>query len=342
MMSKTFEYVAQPVMHELCKPLILRGTRLLSVFLIVCLNIFSSSLPLQAEPVDVNFRPRVALAMGGGGTRGVAHIGVLRVLVREGIPIDCIAGTSIGAIVGGLYSAGVPIDKIESIFRTKSILRHFDTVPLSLRVALIPLFLLPRLVGWRPYEGLYRGGIFANFLSGLVSPERRNLEDLKHPVFWAVASNLLDGTPYVIKEGNIGTALQASSAIPILRRPVEVGDALLVDGGIVENLPVTQASKMGCDFVIAVDIDQAVPVLPKDAFRKLGSVSRRSINMNLRALDQPQVKAADFVIAPNLGDIDLLSHSEADAIHAIAAGEAAAEKAIPALKAQLQLLRKGK
>jgi NTE family protein len=329
-------------MHEICKHLILRGTRLLSAFLIVCLNIFSSSLPLQAQESDIKVRPRVALAMGGGGTRGVAHIGVLRVLEREQIPIDCIAGTSIGAIIGGLYAAGVPIPKIESIFRTKAILRHFDTVPLSVRVALIPFFLLPRLVGYRPYEGLYRGGIFAKFLSGLVSPDKRNLEDLKHPAFWAVSSNLLDGTPYVIKEGDIGKALQASSAIPILRRPVEIGDALLVDGGIVENLPVSQARKMGCDFVIAVDIDQAVPVLPKHAFRKFGSVSRRSINMNLRALDKPQVKLADYVIAPNLGDIDLLSHSEADASHAIEQGELAAKKAIPDIKAKLELLYKSK
>jgi NTE family protein len=329
-------------MHELYKNLILRGTRFLSAFLVVSLNIFSSSLAAQAEQVDVSFRPRVALAMGGGGTRGVAHIGVLRVLQREGIPIDCIAGTSIGAIVGGLYAAGVPLEKIESIFRTKSILRHFDTVPLSLRVALIPVLLLPRLVGIRPYEGLYRGGIFRNFLSNLPSPDKRNLEDLKHPVFWAVCSNLLDGYPYAIKEGNLGTALQASSAIPLLRRPVDLGDALLVDGGIVENLPVTQARKMGCDLVIAIDIDQAVPILPKKDFRKLGSVSKRSINMNLRALDQPQVKSADFVIAPDLGDIGLLSHSLADANRAIKAGEAAAEKAVPGIRAELERLRKAR
>jgi NTE family protein len=342
MVSKTFRYLAQSAMHELRKNLILRGTRFLSAFLIVSLNIFSSSLAGQADQVDASFRPRVALAMAGGGTRGVAHIGVLRVLQREGIPIDCIAGTSIGAIVGGLYAAGVPLEKIESIFRTKSILRHFDTVPISVRVALIPALLLPRLIGIRPYDGLYRGGIFRNFLSDLPSPDKRNLEDLKHPVFWAVCSNLLDGYPYVIKEGNLGTALQASSAIPLLRRPVDYGDALLVDGGIVENLPVTEARKMGCDFVIAIDIDQAVPILPKKDFRKFGSVSKRSINMNLRALDQPQVKAADLVIAPDLGDIGLLSHSLADANRAIKAGEAAAEKAVPTIRAELERLRKAR
>jgi NTE family protein len=290
------------------------------------------------EPAADNKRPRIALAMGGGGTRGVAHIGVLRVFEREGIPIDCIAGTSIGAIIGGLYSAGVPLSEIEKIFMTKSILHHFDTVPLSVRVALVPLFFLPHIFGYHPYDGLYRGGIFAKYLSRVAPPGRRNLEDYKHPVFWAVASNLLDGRPYVIKKGNIGRALQASSAIPGLRRPVDFGDALLVDGGVLENLPVQEARKMNCDFVIAIDIDQAVPTLPKKAFRRIGSVSWRAVNMDLRALDTPQGKLADLVISPNLGNINLLSHSVADATQAIAAGEAAALKAIPAIKAELNYL----
>jgi NTE family protein len=329
-------------MHDLYKNLILRGTRFLSVFLLVFLNIMSSTTAAQAEKKGDDFKPRVALAMGGGGTRGVAHIGVLRVLEREGIHIDCISGTSIGAIIGGLYSAGVPLNEIEKIFLSKSILRHFETVPISVRVALVPFFFVPHLLGYHPYDGLYRGGIFAKFLSNLAPPDKRNLEDLKHPVFWAVASNLLNGRPYVIKDGNIGRALQASSAIPGLRRPVEIGDTLLVDGGILENLPVTEARNMDCDIVIAIDIDQAIPDLPKKAFRKIGSVSWRAVNMDLRAIDQPQVKLADLVISPDLGNISLLSHSKVDALEAIRAGEAAAERAIPAIKAQLQLMRGSK
>jgi len=330
-------------MRCLRKNLILRGTRFLSAFLLVSLNILSSTASLaQGVGSDAKFRPTVALAMGGGGTRGVAHIGALRVLAREGIPIDCIAGTSIGSIIGGLYAAGMTLPEIEKIFFTKSILRHFDTVPIAFRVALIPFFFVPHLFGYHPYDGLYRGGIFANFLSNLVPVDKRNIEDLRKPVFWAVAANLLDAKPYLIKKGNIGKAMQASSAIPGLRRPVEIGDALLVDGGILENLPVTEARKMGCDIVIAIDVDQAVPDLPKKAFKKIGSVSWRAVNMDLRAADQPQVKLADVVISPDLGNISLLSHSRADADQAIRAGEVAAQNAIPTIKAKLAAIRLAK
>jgi NTE family protein len=306
----------------------------LMLLIVGCLNIISTNSVLGADTYTVQVRPKVALALGGGGTRGAAHIGVLRVLAREGIPIDCVCGTSMGAIIGGLYAAGVSLSEIESIFKSKSILHHFYTVPVSLRVALIPLFFLPHLVGYHPYDGLYRGGIFAHFLERLAEPDKRTLENLKHPIFWAVASNLLDGEPYTIKTGSLGKALQASSAIPELRRPVEFEDKLLVDGGVIVNLPVQEARNMGCDLVIAVDVDQAVAPMDKHQFKKLGAVSWRCINMNLRAVDRPQVKLADIVISPNLENINLLSTRKVDVDQAIKAGEEAAEKALPLIKAR--------
>src|SRR5262249_9072063 len=96
-------------------------------------------------------RPRVALALGGGGTRGAAHIGVLKVFEEEGVPIDCIAGTSAGSIVGGLYAAGVPLSEIERMMDNKSILRAYNTIPIWLRVSLIPYTTVPRLFGIHPY-----------------------------------------------------------------------------------------------------------------------------------------------------------------------------------------------
>jgi len=302
--------------------------------------------PLAAIAEEVNTKatglhPRVtvALALGGGGTRGVAHIGVLRGLSEEGIPIDCIAGTSMGAIVGGLYAAGTPLSSIEQNFRNRKIERAFDTVPLSVRIALIPIFFIPRIFGYRPYDGLYRGGKFAKYLADQVPQDKQNIEDITQPKFWAVASNLLDGESYVIKSGNIGRALQASSAIPALRRPVEYNDALLVDGGIVANCPVSRAREMGCDFVIAVDVDDQIECVPKDSFRKIGSVPQRCISMNLRVLDWPQISAADAVIHPDLRNIKLLSHSERDVTKALKAGEVAARRAAPIIKKQLAELQ---
>ncbi len=308
------------------------------------LNILSP-LPSWAEENETktNNEPRritVALALGGGGTRGVAHIGVLRALSEEGIPIDAIAGTSMGAIVGGLFAAGTPLHEIEKGFRTRKIEKAFDTVPLSVRIALIPIFAIPRIFGYRPYDGLYRGGIFANYLNKQLPEGKKNMEDLVHPKFWAIASNLLDGESYVIKSGNIGKALQASSAIPALRRPVEYSDALLVDGGIVANCPVSRAREMGCDFVIAVDVDDQIECVAKDAFRKVGSVPQRCISMNLRTLDWPQISGADAVIHPDLRNIKLLSHQESDVTKALNAGEMAARRAAPIIKKQLADLQK--
>lgn len=152
-------------------------------------------------------QPHVALVLGGGGARGVAHIGVLRVLAQEKIPIDLIVGTSMGAIVGGLYCAGLSPDQIEARMCDKSFVRAYYTVPIPVRVALIPIFFLPHLVGYHPYDGLYRGNKFAKYLNKSVKESSRELNDLQ-PRFCAVASNLLDGKAYPITTGNLGRAIQ--------------------------------------------------------------------------------------------------------------------------------------
>ncbi|MBX9687205.1 MAG: patatin-like phospholipase family protein, partial [Candidatus Obscuribacterales bacterium] len=278
---------------------------------------------------------KVGLALAGGGARGCAHIGVLRVLKEEGVPIDCISGTSIGAIVGGLYSSGTSLEQIEKYMCSKELMRAYQTVPLPVRLALVPIFFVPHLFGWHPYDGLYRGNRFAKFIRNSAASENKNIESFKIP-FSAVAANLLDGKAYPIDKGDIGKAVQASSAIPFLRRPVEIGDKLFVDGGIVENLPTDKARELGAEFVIAVDIDDDLKIHSKEDFRKIGSVARRAVNMQLSALDSFQRPKADFVIHPDVTGIELLDGSPKDALKAIKAGEDAARKAMPELKRKLQ------
>jgi NTE family protein len=286
--------------------------------------------PLSEIPIGHNGRPRIGLALGGGGTRGVAHAAVLRVLENGGIPVDCIAGTSMGAIVGGLYSAGFTPEQIHECFRDRSMLKSYQTVPIPLRVALIPFFAIPRLFGHHPYDGLYRGNKFANYIDNKVPENRRNIEGLKIP-FVAVASNLLDGKPYTIAKGDLGRALQGSSAIPQLRRPLPWQDQLLVDGGVVANLPVDQCRNMGADIVIAVDVDEELCTLADDHFRKVGSVSYRCLNMYLTTLDRVPMSRADFVIHPDVAGIELLSSKDCDIQEAYHRGEKAAEAALPGL-----------
>lgn len=279
-------------------------------------------------------RPKVGLALGGGGTRGLAHLAVLRELEKEGIPIDCIAGTSMGAIIGGMYSAGLSIDQIEKLFRDKSLMHSYDTVPIPVRLSLIPIFFVPHLFGYHPYDGLYRGNKFANYINGHVALDQRDLECLKIP-FCAVGSNLLDGKAHAITTGNIGRALQASSAIPGLRKPVSWQGKLFVDGGVVANVPVKQCRDMGADIVIAVDVDEHLNTVDPNMFRKIGSVSFRCVNMHLAKLDEPQLKNADIIIHPNVDGITLLSRDMKDIDLALKAGQEATRKAIPIIQERL-------
>jgi NTE family protein len=277
-------------------------------------------------------RPKIGLALGGGGIRGAAHIGVLRVLEREGIKVDCIAGTSIGAIVGGLYSAGLSLDDIEDMVARKSLKKAYYTVPLWFRVVLVPFFMVPHLIG-ENYDGLYKGNRFASFLNKHVGENNQSIENLKIP-FCAIASSLTDREAHAIKSGNFGKALQASSAIPVLRRPVEIGNDLYIDGGIINNLPIEECRKMGADVVIAVSLnvedDPADCQTNKDfkQFKKIGSIGNRVINMILCHVDKDQIRDADVLITPSVNEIRFLSVKEKDAYKAIAAGEVAAKAAM--------------
>jgi len=268
---------------------------------------------------------RLELALGGGGLRGASHIGVLKVLRREGVPIDCIAGTSIGAIVGGLYSAGVSIPDLERIVQQKQMVRAYYTVPIWLRVAAIPVFSIPHLFGYSHYEGLYRGGKFRNYIDGLVDEKHQLIEQCNIP-FCAVAASLMDGKSHAIYKGELARAVQASSAIPVLRRPVQIDDNLFVDGGIVNNLPIVEARNLGADVVIAVNIDQTFQDSNLKQFKKLGSVENRVIDMILSRVDQDSLPTADVTVHPKVNNIKLLSTRKSDAQKAISAGEEAAEQ----------------
>jgi NTE family protein len=307
------------------------------IFVALFLALLPVSSPAESGSVSENVaaRPKIALALGGGGTRGAAHVGVLRVLIRENIPIDYVAGTSIGAIIGGLYCAGVPVDRIEEMLLNRRMLHAFRTVPIPVRVAAIPVFIIPHIFGYRPYDGLYRGNKFRNYLDDQVPDSHRNIEDL-HTPFCAVASNLEDGTAVAINKGNLGAALQASSAIPFLRRAVPLNNGLFVDGGVEANLPVNEARSMGGDIVIAVDVDEFVhrPV-PEKSFRHILSVPPRVVSMLLARLDEEALKQADVVIHPDVDGITLLSSSDSDGRRAIAEGEKAAEAALPAIRARM-------
>jgi NTE family protein len=273
---------------------------------------------------------KVALVLGGGGTRGASHVGVLKVLEKEKVPFDIVVGTSMGAIVGGFYCAGLKLQEIEKMFLDRSLMRSYMTVPIPVRLVTMPVFLLPRLV-YHPYDGLFYGVRFRRYLNQKLPDDEKRIEDLKKP-YAAVAVDLTEGLPHAITRGPLAKAMQASSAVPGLRKPVQIGNDLFIDGGVLENIPVEQALELGADIVIAVNCDERLKKVPINSFRKMGSVSRRIITLQLEKMDGPHADKACITLHPEVDGIGLLSTKRRDAVRAIKAGEDAARQALPQIR----------
>ncbi|MCB9470716.1 MAG: patatin-like phospholipase family protein [Candidatus Obscuribacterales bacterium] len=302
----------------------------LALYIALCL--ISASVTNSAQAADTTHsgtvvkHPKIGLALGGGGARGAAHVGVLHILEQHGVPIDYIAGTNVGAVVGGLYSAGVSISSLKEMFTRGTLMRAYLNVPLKLRLMGIPLVSTSRLLGHKSFDGLYRGEKFKSFLNKYVPESERDLEDLKIP-FGAVTYDLIEGEVKVLRKGNLGAVLQASSAIPVLRKPVKLGtdaDPLLcIDGGVAVNIPVKEVREMGADIVIAVDLNDNARGSKLEEYYKPGSVSHRVIQAHLRSIDRGQLDNADIVIKPNVDHMGLMSRQPELAKRAIVEGETA-------------------
>jgi NTE family protein len=260
-------------------------------------------------------RPRIGLALSGGGARGAAHIGVIRVLREQNIPIDCIAGTSMGAIIGGLYASGMSLEEIEQaideidwddVFKDstnradKTFRRKRDDDD----------FLIQRAVGFSGGKtklplGLVQGQKIDLVFSRLTMPVAlvNDFDKLEIP-FWAIAADIITGEPIVLRSGDLATAMRASMSLPAILAPVIVDDRMLIDGGIAANLPISFAREMGADIVIAVDI--STPLKSRDEIGSVlsiteqlsGFLTRRNVELEIATLTE-----ADVFIRPDLGDI---------------------------------------
>lgn len=283
----------------------------------------------KPPPLPTGRKPKLGLALGGGGARGAAEVGVLKVLDKAGIKFDCVVGTSIGAVIGGFYCSGADLNWLDDEFESGRIMKEFMTVPLAVRILAAPILYIPRLLGGNQYDGLYNGSKFRKYLSNKAS--EHHIQHLSIP-FGAVVFNVIDGKPYVIRSGDLGYAMQASCAVPSLRKPVEIDGHLFADGGVVCNLPVKQCRELGADIVIAVNIDEGFCEQPLDAFRKPGSMSNRMITWGLWDIDEPQGQMADIEIHPDVTGISLISTKKKDAKRGVQAGIDAATAALPKIK----------
>ena len=261
-------------------------------------------------------RPKVGLVLGGGGARGGAHLGVLEVLEELRVPVDCIAGTSMGALVGGAYAAGVsPADITALVARTDWIDIFDDTAGRS-SVNLRRKELDDRFYGALEFgvsrEGLkFREGALAGeklklFFNELVRSDLgdRNIEDLPLPLA-VIATDIGTGNRLALRTGNLTSAMRGSMSVPGLLAPVLRDGAKLVDGGITDNLPVAEVRDL-ChpDVVIAVNVGS--PLLKPDEVKGIATVLGQVVNLLTEqnvAASLAQLKDGDIYIKPDLGDV---------------------------------------
>ncbi|MGD9681357.1 MAG: patatin-like phospholipase family protein [Candidatus Obscuribacterales bacterium] len=275
-------------------------------------------------------QPRVALVLGGGGSRGAAHVGVLRVLEEQGMKPDLVVGTSMGAVIGALYCAGVPLDEIERTIVSGEMKRAFMPHPISVQVARNAL---KRLFFWRhPFPGVFSGAEVERLVDDLVGEDHQEIESLVIP-FACVAVNILDGSAYCLARGDVGRCVRASSALPPLLKPVSIGDALYVDGGIRANIPAYAARQCGADVVVAVNVDEKVRHIEPGVVKTYSGLANRISSIIVALRDARHEEDADIVIQPELSGISILSFSSADAERAIREGEDAARARLYDLKA---------
>ena len=283
-------------------------------------------------------RPTVALALGGGGARGAAHIGVLKVLKENGIPIDYIVGTSMGAIIGGFYCAGLPLDDIQTMLADKSLRKaYIGHVPPKILLAPISKLLHP--FGSKQFAGLWTGDKFEKFIASKLPQSEMLVTETKIP-FSVVATNLLDGQAYRISDGRLSTAIRASASISPIIKPIMIGDKLYCDGGLRANLPAGAARETGADIVIAVQADVPLKRMPAKKFRHIAGIAMRLTDIILAVSDERQMLFADVVLVPQVDNVPVLSKNGRDVERVEVAGEEATRKALPAILKKIEEKRR--
>lgn len=270
-------------------------------------------------------RPRIALALGGGGTRGAAHIGVLRVLQQEKIPIDMIVGTSMGAVIGGLYAAGIPLNVIEEIAVSGQLRKAYAPGAISGHVLAMIFSRIRHPIEGKNPPGLYSGEKFQEYLEGLIPAQYQYIENLPLP-FSAVAMDMMSGKVRRITTGPLAEAIRASSSLPPAVRPLEKDDVMLVDGGLAFNLPTFTAKELGADIVISVDVDEHMRPVERETLYKSKEYANRTASIVLDATDEKARNMSDFVIWPEVNGIDVFSRKTEDMQRAILLGEQEARK----------------
>jgi NTE family protein len=288
----------------------------------------------------------IGLALGGGGARGLAHIGVLKVFDRENIPIQIIAGTSIGALVGAAYASGIRPEEMEK--RVEEYL-HSRKFQLSAVRAIEESHARGELSLGRKIQSFLKNRYFlvqAMFKPGLFPAEELQeivehfvpdiqIEETQIP-FRAVATDLVQGTQIVLSSGSLRQAVIASCAVPGAIEPVKDEDRLLSDGGIICLIPCSVVRREGADVVVAVVVDR--DICTESEFTNALSIYQRVNDIMCAKLKGYELAEADIVIAPEVGDLHWSEFSQA--LTLVQGGERAAEEKLDLIRSAAPLSKR--
>lgn len=282
--------------------------------------------------------PKFAITLAGGGARGAAHIGVLKRLEAHGIRPDLVAGSSIGATIGALYAAGVPISEIERLALDGSMKKAYFPFPFLLKASgHIPVYFTKRLLRMKPMPGVYSGKSIAKFIRKTIPANVKDIEDMPTK-FAAIAVNLLDTKTFWITKGDVGSAVQASSTVPGLYRPVDTGERLLIDGGLRSNLPSEVGKASGAPLVVGVVLHSILEAKSRESFSSILRYGERISSIFMTELEMKAINDVDVVIAPDVEEISVSDFNQDQLARAIQEGEQAAEKMMPQI---MERLRRG-
>lgn len=311
------------------------------IFILALFLAHTAPAAADAQSGDSGQRPRVGLVLAGGGAKGGAHVGVLKVLEEMRVPIDCIAGTSMGALVGGGYASGIPAADLESfilsidwqrvvggqgmrdlepIEQKRSSVTYSNNLELGLQDGRL---VIP--------SGIINTSNIENLLRSYVAKSRQktDFDDLPIP-FRAVATDMISGQMVVLERGDLATAMRASMAIPGAFAPVATEDYVLADGGMVRNIPVDIARGLCADVVIVVNLVE--PAVTRENLRSAAQLASRSYDVLFAENENVQLRsltATDILIDVPMGDIGTASFEEIP--QTIPLGEAAARARIQEL-----------
>jgi NTE family protein len=301
---------------------------------ILFLLVFFSGLTVFSQKKD---RPKIGLVLSGGGAKGFAHIGVLKVIEEAGIKIDYIGGTSMGAVVGGLYASGYNAAQLDSIFNKTDFDELLsDYIPRETknfyekRNDEVYALVLP----FNKYkigipDALSKGLYNFNLLSRITRNVRHIRDFNKLPIpFLCIGSDIETGEQVILDKGNLARAMIASSAFPSLFSPVEYQDRFLVDGGVVNNYPIDEIRKLGADIIIGVDVQN--DLLDRKGLHDATKILVQITNLHSIDKMKENILKTDIYIRPDIKNYGVMSFSSGKDI--VAKGEEAAFSVFERLK----------